>query len=119
MAQGTQPSCWRCARVTLTAINRRRENETTQNRNARNLERRWVLEHEQGKLERTMAPWPACPSDSDRCDASAEHTLRRELIPTQATRRRSPPPCTTTKTCTSCLTPKTWALMLLHKLVHK
>jgi DNA invertase Pin-like site-specific DNA recombinase len=26
-----------------------------------------------------MAPWPA---DSDRCDASAEHTLRRELIPT-------------------------------------
>jgi hypothetical protein len=36
-----------------------------------------------------MAPWPA---DSDRCDASAEHTLRRELIPTQATRRRYPIP---------------------------
>src|SRR5215471_17283414 len=33
-----------------------------------------------------MAPWPACPSDCDRYDASAEHTLRRELIPTQATR---------------------------------
>src|SRR5262249_45458901 len=66
-----------------------------------------------------MATWPACPSDSDRCDASAEHTLRRELIPTQATRRRFPTPCTTTKTCTFCLTPKTWALTLLHKLVQK
>jgi len=28
---------------------------------------------------------------SDRCDASAEHTLRRELIPTQTTRRRAHP----------------------------
>jgi len=37
-----------------------------------------------------MAPWPACPSDSNRCDASAERALRRELIPTQATRRREP-----------------------------
>src|SRR5262249_18611014 len=87
----------------------RRENETAQHRNAKDPERRWVLEHEQGKLERTMAPWPACPSDSDRCDANAEHTLRREPIPTQATRRRSPPRghrkhgslCCCTSWCTS------------------
>src|SRR5262249_19197355 len=46
----------------------------------------------------------------------APSTLRRKLIPTQAT---PSPPCTTTKTCTFCLTPKTWALMLLHKSVHK
>src|SRR5262249_25518866 len=66
-----------------------------------------------------MATWPACPSDSDRCDASAEHTLRRELIPTQATRRRFPTPCTTTKTCTFCLTPKTGRFTLVKRWVQK
>ena len=64
-----------------------------------------------------MAPWPACPSDCDRYDASAEHTLRRELIPTQATRRRSPPRAQLLRHAR--FAPKTWALMVLHKLVHK
>src|SRR5262245_63592315 len=56
-----------------------------------------------------------------------QRSLRRERRAHAATRTDPnagntpalPTPCTTTKTCTSFLTPKTWAIMLLHKLVHK
>src|SRR5262249_16264532 len=65
-----------------------------------------------------MASRSACPNDSDDCAPSAEHTLRREPIPTQATRRRSPPRAQLLRHA-RLVTPKTWALMLLHKLGHK
>ena|SRR5215472_4996856 len=94
MPPGGSPSQPAALQPSITnADARTKHTSETQNRNGAKAKRerlRAPLKHEQGKLERTMVPSPTCPSDSDRGDASAEHTLRREPIPTQATRRREP-----------------------------
>src|SRR5262245_28767545 len=63
------------ARVALTAIKRRRENETTQHRNARDPERRWVA---RARAPRARADQRGLASGQAAIAPNAEHTLRLE-----------------------------------------
>src|SRR5262249_13592653 len=104
---------------TTNADTRTKHTSETQNRNGATRE---TASAARARARQARADHGPLASMSKR-----QRSLRRERRAHAATRTDPnagnapalPTPCTTTKTCTFRLTPKTWELMLLHKLVHK
>src|SRR5262245_53148382 len=87
------------------------------------------MKNEKRKIETRETPSAVGCSSTSKASSSGPWPLGQHVQATAIAAMRTDPnagnapalptPCIITKTCTFCLTPKTRALMLLHKLVHK